>query len=126
MVDVLTVQVDPEDRERILAFLNDQVGKVYDFIALLHFVTRRPEYAWEQEKWFCSELVFAAFAAAGIELLARVPAYKVYPAMLSYSPLLASAGSIVTDEVMTRRSEVNPEPFTIHDSPFTLPSPASA
>jgi len=66
-----------------------QVGKKYDFGGVLRFVTRwRKE---QDDKWFCSELVFAALKYAGVNLLERVQASQVSPTVLSFSPLLKKA-----------------------------------
>ena len=72
----------------IRSFLHDQIGKDYDHMGNVHFLTRRPEYKSGQDKWFCSELIFAAFLRICRPLLARIKAYKVYPGMIVYSPLL--------------------------------------
>lgn len=90
-VEIYDVELTAEELDGIREFLINQIGKRYDYLGLLHFVTRRPEYAHDQDRWFCSELVFAAFAAVGKPLLCRIPAYKVYPGMLIYSPLLKLA-----------------------------------
>ena len=67
-------------------WLQKQIGKKYDFGGVLRFVTRwRKE---QDEKWFCSELVFAALKHAGVDLLERVNASQVSPTVLSFSPLL--------------------------------------
>ena len=36
-------------------------------------------------KWFCSELVFAAFKKAGINLMDRTDAWLLSPTILSYN-----------------------------------------
>lgn len=99
VVDLFEVTgLTPEDASRIWAFLNEAVGKRYDFLGCLHFATRRPEYAWQQNRWFCSELVFAACRAAGVNLLCRVPAWKVYPGMLATSPLLSLRETVTVND----------------------------
>jgi hypothetical protein len=95
-VDVFFVDVTPEQDTIIAAFMHSQVGKAYDYRGIVHFITRRPETGAGQARWFCSELVHAAYRAAGIQLLSRVPDYKVSPGTLSYSPLLKHICSIVT------------------------------
>lgn len=66
-----------------------QIGKKYDFSGVFRFVTRwRKE---QDDKWFCSELVFAALKYAGVNLLERVQASQVSPTVLSFSPLLKKA-----------------------------------
>jgi len=93
----LDLDLTPEQVERIESFLTSQLGKGYDFLGVNRFLTRSqtPD---DPERWFCSELIFAAFLHAGIELLARVEARKVMPVMLFYSPLLREKGGIVTKE----------------------------
>lgn len=67
-------------------WLQKQIGKKYDFGGVLRFVTRwRKD---QDEKWFCSELVFQALREAGVNLLERVQASQVSPTVLSFSPLL--------------------------------------
>jgi hypothetical protein len=95
-VDVFSVPTSPDQQIVIAQFLRFQVGKRYDYRGIVHFITRRAESAAGQDRWFCSELVLAAYRAAGIDLLARIPAYKVYPGMLAYSPLLDPVGTITT------------------------------
>jgi uncharacterized protein YycO len=69
-----------------LDFAADLVGSGYDYKAVMRFVSRRP--ASDNERWFCSELVFAALQSAGISLLSRISAAAVSPGMLALSPLL--------------------------------------
>jgi hypothetical protein len=66
------------------AFLESQIGKKYDFAGILGFgLSANLEC---KDKWFCSELVFAAAQYAGIELLRRIKAHKVSPGLLDVSP----------------------------------------
>jgi len=76
------------DWARVIAFMEDEIGAMYDYQSVLQFVTRRKETRASQDKWFCSELVFAAFEAAGIDLLERTTAANTSPRDLSLSPLL--------------------------------------
>jgi uncharacterized protein YycO len=73
---------------RVQEFLLRQIGKPYDYAGILGFVlaakTENPDC------WFCSELVFAALKGVGVELLSRVPPWKVSPGMLAVSPFLKS------------------------------------
>lgn len=97
-VDLFHVSATREQRLRILDFMTAQIGKKYDYRGVFHFITRRPAQARDQDRWFCSELVFEAFRAAGIHLLCRIPAWKVYPGLLAYSPLLAHARTVHTSD----------------------------
>jgi hypothetical protein len=66
-------------------FANAQLGKKYDWLGIFRFLTRNKDQ--NPKRWFCSELVFAALAYGYLELLARVPAYKVSPEAIRRSPL---------------------------------------
>lgn len=67
-------------------FLEQQIGKLYDYRTMFGFFTRtHDDNPWA---WICSELVFAAIRAGGVDLLKRVEAWKVSPTMLSYSPVI--------------------------------------
>jgi uncharacterized protein YycO len=70
----------------VMTFAYAQRGKKYDFWGCLRFISRRrlPE----NDKWFCSELVFEAFKQAGHRLLNNVESYQVSPGDLATSPYL--------------------------------------
>jgi uncharacterized protein YycO len=71
----------------VLAFLEAQIGKGYDYFGVLRFLSRRNRD--NPNRWFCSELVVAAFRHAGVQLFhPQVPAWKISPETLSWSPLL--------------------------------------
>jgi uncharacterized protein YycO len=67
-------------------WLWEQIGKPYDYLAILRFVTRRRHD--DHARWFCSELVFEFAAQMGVRLLERTEAWEVSPGMLARSPLL--------------------------------------
>lgn len=67
-------------------FMTAELGAGYDYGSVLKFITRRK--AAHNARWFCSELVFAAFAAAGVPLLQNVEAWAVSPGDLAMSPVL--------------------------------------
>jgi uncharacterized protein YycO len=75
-----------EQEQRIADFLVGEIGAPYDYWGVLRFVSRRDRP--NPLKWFCSELAFAAFQQAGIDLLARVPSWRVSPGDVAHSPLL--------------------------------------
>ncbi len=85
-IDLFEVQTTPRQEEIIIHFLRSQVGKRYDFMGVARFITRRNKD--NSEKWFCSELAFAAFRVAGIYLLKRIKAHQVHPVTLVTSPKL--------------------------------------
>lgn len=78
------------------SFIVDQLGKPYDYMSVMRFVSRRSTASRWQTSWFCSELIFAGCAHAKVDLLARVPPSKVSPSLLSLSPLLIYDRSLVT------------------------------
>lgn len=75
-------------RAKVLAvsYAAQQIGKKYDFLGVLRFISRRKRN--NPNRLFCSELVFGAFAHAGWELLARSKAWEISPDQLKRSPLL--------------------------------------
>lgn len=79
------------DSGAVLQFLNSQLGKKYDFRSIFRFLTRRSSPL--DDRWFCSELVLAAFRMGGLELLARVPSSEVSPRDITISPLLRKANA---------------------------------
>lgn len=90
-VDVFEVVATTGMHARALAFAEAQLGKGYDWTMVARFVTRRPADRKESGKWFCSELVFAAFAQGGLPLLRDTEAWEVSPELLSKSPYLVPA-----------------------------------
>ena len=84
---------------KAIAWAEKQIGKKYDFGGVFRFVTRwRKE---QDEKWFCSELVFQAVKEAGVDLLSRIQCSQVSPTVLSFSPMLKKSDppkAIVVDE----------------------------
>jgi uncharacterized protein YycO len=60
--DYEMVRVHCHDPEAVIAAASSQIGKKYDWFALVGFILRRD---WQAEdKWFCSELVAWAFQQA--------------------------------------------------------------
>lgn len=86
-VDIFDVpSATPQQWQDAIDFACKQRGKGYDYLGVVRFLTRRDRD--NPERWFCSELVFASFLAAGVPLLARIKAHEVSPGLLSNSPLL--------------------------------------
>jgi uncharacterized protein YycO len=72
-------------RDRLLWWLHLQLDKPYDWTAVFGIGLRRD---WQQDdKWFCSELVAAAFAHVGMPLV-RLDQWRITPQDLAQSPLL--------------------------------------
>jgi len=80
------------DFGKVLAFLNSQLGKKYDFRAIFRFLTRRKHPL--DDRWFCSELVLAAFRTGGLDLLSRLPSSATTPRDITISPLLRLANAM--------------------------------
>jgi uncharacterized protein YycO len=98
-VDLFTVLAIAKVQDAALGFAMSQLGKPYDYTMVARFVTRRTESLRTKEKWFCSELVFAAFLHAGLPLLRDTQPWEVSPELLSKSPYLVEAG---TNRTLTR------------------------
>ena len=95
IVDVFCpTEFDKENTQKVVEFLESQVGKKYDFRSVFRFLTRQPEHPDDKDKWFCSELASMAFMRAGYCLLKRIEPWAISPALLSYSPRLNLVGKI--------------------------------
>jgi uncharacterized protein YycO len=104
-VDIFSVQTTDEQEKAVREFLLSQVGKAYDWPGIASFVTRRKSGEDPAEKWFCSELIMAAYQSIGVNLLERIPAYKVSPSMLVTSHALELIDSGVTRYVNTKEEQ---------------------
>lgn len=87
---MFTVLTNDVQDKTIVDFLEKQVGKKYDYSSVARFVSRRQASRKASGKWFCSELVYAAFQQAGIDLLREgsIEPWAVSPHILSLSPSL--------------------------------------
>jgi uncharacterized protein YycO len=89
LIEIYTVDQTPEQNLIMEDFVKRQIGKKYDFMAFLGFLFyATKETRKSSNKWMCSELSFATFQKAGINLLDRVDAWKVSPTTFGYSPKL--------------------------------------
>lgn len=86
-------KVSTLQEQKVMKFLESQVGKNYDWVALFGFILYTEEQ--ERNRYTCSELTFTAFKKVGINLLERIHPYKVSPNMISYSPLLKFEETII-------------------------------
>ena len=84
-VEVQEVRIPAPDK--VIAFLEAQLGKPYDFSALFGFMFRR-DWA-ENDKWFCSELVASALLDSGIAIVCK-PTNRITPQDLYESTTLRS------------------------------------
>lgn len=91
--------------EAVNGFLLSQVGKHYDYLGALRFMTRtRPLHFIDptQASWFCSELLFAASLVIRKPWLLRIPAWKVPPGLIELSPRLNFVGKLTIGETHRR------------------------
>lgn len=87
VIDLYEVEgLTDEDIGVIWDFTRAQLGKGYDYWGAFRFLSR--DRLPENDRWFCSELVYAALQAAQVELLERVEAWQVSPGLLARSPRL--------------------------------------
>jgi len=71
------VEFQCQDPERIIAAAASQIGKPYDYTALIGLGLRRD---WqESDSWFCSELVAWAFQEAGEPIFRADAMHRVTP-----------------------------------------------
>lgn len=96
-IDVFSVCGVTDDGEGFYVeqLLKEEIGSKYDFAPVLRGFPLRLNRD-NPNKWFCSELVFSKVREREINLLRDVPAFKVHPTLLSYSPLLRKVGTITT------------------------------
>jgi uncharacterized protein YycO len=83
------VNTTPEERKSMTDFLMLQIGKSYDYWSIFGIIWNGSDAGRKMyKKWFCSEIVFAAFQKVNINLLEDIPAWKTTPVLLSYSDKL--------------------------------------
>lgn len=94
------------------AWLFDQLGKDYAFWGgCSRFVTRRDPQPYNPQTfriedynpkaWFCSCKTFAGLMHVGINLLDRIPPWRVSPGHINFSPLLE------LDEIVTVKADLS-------------------
>jgi uncharacterized protein YycO len=80
------MQVTVEAPDEVMSIALSQVGKPYDFAAILGFIVHRD---WqEDDSWVCSELIAWAFKQGGYSLLNADKVNRISPRDLSLSPFL--------------------------------------
>lgn len=85
----LTIIIDlPEETAaEMLSWLHLQIGKPYDYAMVARFVTRQQESRKSKGKWFCSELAYATYCHAGIDLFRDTEPWEVSPGLLARTTL---------------------------------------
>lgn len=94
-IDYFAVEVTETQLAEMTEFLKRQLGKRYDWTMVARFITRRQESRSTSDKWFCSELVFAAFKVAGVILLRDTDPWEVSPGLLARSILLIPESEVI-------------------------------
>jgi uncharacterized protein YycO len=75
------------ERSDVVKFCFSKIGAGYDFLGLADFLFNADLQA--EDRFFCSELVYLAYEAAGRPLLKRIDHAFVSPMHLYISPILA-------------------------------------
>jgi uncharacterized protein YycO len=96
-VDLFRVAATDRQAFEVREFARRQIGKPYDYTMVARFISRRGESIHSKQNWFCSELVFAAFLHAGLALLRDTAPWEVSPGLLSKSPFLSYAGTLLPE-----------------------------
>lgn len=76
--------------KQVEAFARAQIGKPYSVLGILGFIVKHDFN--KQGSWFCSELVYAAFQAAGIKLLNISDIDRISPVDVFESALVQIQG----------------------------------
>lgn len=91
--EVLTLQVSDEQAERFYSALRSQVGKSYDWRAIVGFLVRRD---WQRDNyWICSELAAWALIKAGVPVI-HEKRWRVNPTILYMALLAHGAQRVLT------------------------------
>jgi hypothetical protein len=75
-----------QEAKRFYGYLEAQLGKKYDFKAIVGFVLRIPIEGFVE--LFCSQYVFNGTLSMGKKILKRIESFKVSPGMIELSPEL--------------------------------------
>ena len=98
------IGIRADQEEGIWKFLVKQVGKEYDWHGIWGFVRRK--LTENPLKWFCSELVFSAYAHEGLVLLKNILPCQVTPPTLVTSPLYEYVGFLIVGEDLDQLGKV--------------------
>jgi uncharacterized protein YycO len=79
-----SIEVSNEQAKSLYSFLYSQIGKTYDWKAILGLGIRN-NFANPKNSWFCSELVIAAFESINYTLLRTNYSYRITPRDLGLS-----------------------------------------
>jgi hypothetical protein len=100
-VDYFEVEASDKQRRRAVSFCFQQLGKIYDKPGIFRFAASlifdRRAVSPRDDRWFCSELVAAAYAAQDLPLTAVQEAYTS-PSDLAMSPRMKLVCSLKAEE----------------------------
>lgn len=86
VIHIYRIPCTVNQRNKFYNFMESQIGKRYDFLGILSYVTRTK--LENKDKVVCSELVYTGLEHVGIKALQNIEAYQVSPGVLNLSPLL--------------------------------------
>ena len=94
--DAFYMEVPADTINLFVTWLDQQVGKAYDYLGLLGFLWRSNKYQ-NPNKWFCSELAATAFKVAGYHLYNWnvMQPHQVTPALM----VAALTGPVTIQEI---------------------------
>lgn len=78
--------IPPVNWAPALRFAESQLGKPYDYVQVMRFVTRQG--GKENASWFCAEYSFRIVERGGVQLLRTDEAFRIHPGHLGLSPLI--------------------------------------
>jgi len=93
-VDIFEIEIPENMEQRYYSFLEKRIGCKYDFYSIFRFLSRKS--GQENDKWFCSELIFAALVYAHSPPLSRINSCDVSPQLLSLSNDLKFVQQVIT------------------------------
>jgi len=84
---------DDVNVDKLRHFVESQLGKKYDYLPALALGFFRADWAANVNRWFCSELIDAAFKNAGTPLTNKyLMSYRLTTSQLRASPVLHYQG----------------------------------
>jgi len=86
VIDLYKLKTTDEEEQKAELFALSQLGKKYDYWAILGFMIRKNIH--EKKALVCSEYVFSICLSIGKVLLNNLKAYQVSPRDITTSPLL--------------------------------------
>lgn len=97
VVDIFETKIPLTEEEKMAlrVWLESQIGKPYDWRGVFRFLSRTNR--GDEGELFCSEATHLGFSIINIFLQERIISYKVYPGMITISPLLRFKETVVVE-----------------------------